>query len=69
VPAAAAVVELYLDVSIIPLAFCFRAAEERDQRPQDTDRGSRMTGRGDGLAERLRDLDEPTTQKAVVRTA
>lgn len=58
VPAAAAVVEPYLDVSTIPLAFFSTPETKAVSAQQDADRRSRMSGSGDGLTRRLRDLDE-----------
>ena len=58
VPAAAAIVEPYLDVSTIPLAFFSTANTKAVNAQQEADRRSRITGRDDGLAERLRDLDD-----------
>ena len=58
VPAAAAIVEPYLDVSTIPLAFFSTPETKAVNAQQDEDRRSRMSGRGGGLTERLRDLDD-----------
>lgn len=58
VPAAAALVEPYLDVSTIPLAFFSTPDTKAVNAQQDADRRTRMNGSGDGLTERLRDLDE-----------
>ena len=58
VPAAAAIVEPYLDVSTIPLAFFSTSETKAVNAQQDADRRSRMSGRGIGLTERLRDLDD-----------
>ena len=58
VPAAAAVVEPYLDISTIPLAFFSTPETKAVNAQQDTDRRSRMSGLGGGLTERLRDLDD-----------
>ena len=58
VPAAAAIVEPYLDVSTIPLAFFSTPETKAVNAQQDEDRRSRMSGRGRGLTDRLRDLDD-----------
>jgi aminocarboxymuconate-semialdehyde decarboxylase len=58
VPAAAAVVAPHLDVATIPLAFFSTANTKQVNTKQELDRASRITGRDQGLAERLRDLDE-----------
>ena len=58
IPAAAAIVEQYLDVSTIPLAFFSTPDTKAINAQQDLDRRSRMSGCGDGLTERLRDLDD-----------
>ena len=58
VPAAAAIVEPFLDVSTIPLTFFSTPETKVINAQQDADRRSRMSGCGDGLTDRLRDLDE-----------
>ena len=58
VPAAAAIVEPFLDVSTIPLTFFSTPETKVVNAQQDADRRSRMSGCGDGLTDRLRDLDE-----------
>ena len=58
VPAAAAYIEPYFDVSTIPLAFFSTPETKTINAQQDADRRSRMSGRDGGLTERLRDLDE-----------
>ena len=58
VPAAAAIVEPFLDVSTIPLTFFSTPETKVVNAQQDADRRSRMSGWGDGLTDRLRDLDE-----------
>jgi aminocarboxymuconate-semialdehyde decarboxylase len=58
VPAAAAVAAPHLDISTIPLAFFSTADTKEVNAKQEADRASRMTGKGDGLSERLRDLDD-----------
>jgi aminocarboxymuconate-semialdehyde decarboxylase len=58
VPAATAIVQPYLDVSTIPLAFFSTADTKKINAQQDIDRYTRITGRENGLAERLHDLDE-----------
>jgi aminocarboxymuconate-semialdehyde decarboxylase len=58
VPTAAAIVAPHLDISTIPLAF-FSTPDTKDvNAQQEIDRASRITGRDDGLSERLRDLDD-----------
>jgi aminocarboxymuconate-semialdehyde decarboxylase len=58
VPAAAAVVAPHLDTSTIPLAFFSTADTKQVNAKQEADRASRITGRDQGLAERLHDLDD-----------
>src|ERR1700753_313427 len=58
VPAAAAVAAPHLDVATIPLAHFATADTKQINAQQEIDRASRMTGRDQGLGERLRDLDE-----------
>ena len=58
VPAAAAIVEPYLDLSTIPLAFFSTPETKAVNAQQDAARRSRMSARGDGVTDRLRDLDE-----------
>jgi aminocarboxymuconate-semialdehyde decarboxylase len=58
VPAAAAIVAPHLDVSTIPLAFFSTPDTKAVNAQQEVDRGSRMSGADNGLAERLRDLDD-----------
>ncbi len=58
VPAAAAIVEPYLDISTIPLAFFSTPETKAVNAQQNVDRHSRMSGLGAGLTERLRDLDD-----------
>jgi aminocarboxymuconate-semialdehyde decarboxylase len=58
VPTATAIVAAHLDISTIPLAF-FSTPDTKDvNAQQEIDRASRITGRDDGLSERLRDLDD-----------
>jgi aminocarboxymuconate-semialdehyde decarboxylase len=57
VPAAAAIVEPYLDLSTIPLAFFSTPETKAVNAQQDAARRSRMSARGDGVTDRLRDLD------------
>lgn len=65
-PAAAALVAPHLDISTIPLAFFTNPETSRVNQQQDVDRGSRLNGVGDGLAERLRDLDDMGIDRQVV---
>jgi aminocarboxymuconate-semialdehyde decarboxylase len=58
VPAAATMVAPHLDISTIPLAHFSTSDTKKVNAKQDADRASRITGQGQGLAERLRDLDE-----------
>jgi aminocarboxymuconate-semialdehyde decarboxylase len=58
VPAAAAMVAAHLDISTIPLAFFSTLDTKEINAQQEVDRATRITGRDNGLAERLRDLDE-----------
>jgi aminocarboxymuconate-semialdehyde decarboxylase len=58
VPAAAAIVQPYLDVSTIPLAFFSTADTKKVNAQQEIDRYTRISRRDSGLTERLRDLDE-----------
>ena len=58
VPAAAAIVQPYLDVSTIPLAFFSTADTKKVNAQQEIDRYRRISGQDSGLTERLRDLDE-----------
>jgi aminocarboxymuconate-semialdehyde decarboxylase len=58
VPAAAALVAPHLDVSTIPLAHFATSDTKQVNAQQEIDRRTRMSGDNDGLAERLRDLDE-----------
>ena len=57
VPAAAAIVQPYLDISTIPLAFFSTADTKKVNAQQEIDRYTRISGRDNGLAERLGDLD------------
>ena len=57
VPAAAAIADPHLDISTIPLAFFSTQETKAVNAQQEADRRSRMSGLGDGLPERLRDLD------------
>jgi aminocarboxymuconate-semialdehyde decarboxylase len=57
VPAAAAIVAPHLDASTIPLAFFSTPDTKKVNAQQEADRGTRMSGRHQGLSERLRDLD------------
>jgi aminocarboxymuconate-semialdehyde decarboxylase len=57
VPAAALIVDSHLDASTIPLAFFSTTDTKKVNAQQEIDRRTRMTGRDDGLSERLRDLD------------
>ena len=56
--AAAAIVQPYLDVSTIPLAFFSTADTKKVNAQQEIDRYTRISGQDSGLTERLRDLDE-----------
>jgi aminocarboxymuconate-semialdehyde decarboxylase len=58
VPEAAAHVAPYLDLSANSLAHFSTAETKAVNAQQEIDRRSRMTGHGDGLSERLRDLDD-----------
>lgn len=58
VPEAAALAAPYLDLSANPLALFSTAETKAVNAQQEIDRRSRMTGHGDGLSERLRDLDD-----------
>jgi hypothetical protein len=58
VPAAAGIVAPYIDVTTVPLAHFATADTKQINAKQEADRASRMTGQGQGLGERLRDLDE-----------
>jgi aminocarboxymuconate-semialdehyde decarboxylase len=58
IPAAAAIAAPHLDVATIPLALFSTAETKAVNAQQEIDRGSRMTGADNGLAERLRDLDD-----------
>lgn len=58
VPEAAEIVAPHLDISTIPLAFFSTPETKKINAQQEADRGSRMSGRDDGLALRLRDLDD-----------
>jgi aminocarboxymuconate-semialdehyde decarboxylase len=58
VPEAAAHVAPYLDFSANSLALFSTAETRAVNGQQEIDRRSRMTGHGDGLSERLRDLDD-----------
>ena len=66
VPAAAALVAPHLDISTVPLAFFTNPETARVNQQQDIDRGSRLNGVNDGLAERLRDLDAMGIDRQVV---
>jgi len=58
VPEAAAHVAPYLDLSGNSLALFSTPETKAINAQQEIDRRSRMTGHGDGLSERLRDLDD-----------
>ncbi len=58
VPAAAALVTPHLDLSTVPLAFFSTPETSEINQRQEQDRHTRLSGAGDGLSERLRDLDE-----------
>ena len=58
VPEAASEVAGHLDSSANPLALFSIPETKAINAQQEIDRGSRMTGHGDGLSERLRDLDD-----------
>jgi aminocarboxymuconate-semialdehyde decarboxylase len=66
VPAAAALVAPHLDISTIPLAYFSTPDTKRINAQQEIDRGARMSGRDDGLAERLRDLDDMGIDRQLV---
>jgi len=66
VPAAAEVVAPHLDIATIPLAFFSTADTKQVNAKQEIDRASRITGRDQGLSERLRDLDEMGVDVQVV---
>ena len=66
VPAAAAFVAPHLDISTIPLAFFSAPETTKVNQQQDLDRQSRLSGHDDGLAERLRDLDEMGVDRQLV---
>ena len=66
VPAAAAFVAPHLDISTIPLAFFSAPETTKVNQQQDVDRRSRLSGHDDGLAERLRDLDEMGVDRQLV---
>ncbi len=58
VPAAASIAAPHLDPATIPLAHFATPDTKQVNAQQEIDRASRMTGRDQGLGERLRDLDE-----------
>jgi aminocarboxymuconate-semialdehyde decarboxylase len=58
VPAAHALAGPHLDISTIPLAFFSSPQTKVISARQELDRRTRMSGEKDGLAERLRDLDD-----------
>lgn len=58
VPSAAGIVASHLDMSAIPLVFFSTPDTKEVNARQDVDRASRITGKGNGLAERLQDLDD-----------
>jgi aminocarboxymuconate-semialdehyde decarboxylase len=58
VPEAASEVAGHLDSSANPLALFSTPETKAINAQQEIDRRSRMTGHGDGLSERLRDLDD-----------
>ena len=66
VPEAAAIVAPHLDISTIPLAFFSTPETKEINGKQEADRGSRMSGRDDGLALRLRDLDDMGIDRQLV---
>ena len=57
VPAAAALIETHLKISDMPLMFFSAPDTKRVNAQQEIDRLTRISGRDNGLAERLRDLD------------
>jgi aminocarboxymuconate-semialdehyde decarboxylase len=57
VPAAAALVAPHLDPATIPLAHFSTPDTKKVNAQQESDRATRMSGRDNGLDERLRDLD------------
>jgi aminocarboxymuconate-semialdehyde decarboxylase len=66
VPAAAAVVGSLLQASSAPLAFFSNPETQIVNQQQEIDRHTRLSGQDDGLAERLRDLDEMGIDRQVV---
>jgi aminocarboxymuconate-semialdehyde decarboxylase len=66
VPAAAAVVGAHLQASSAPLAFFSNLETNKVNQQQETDRHTRLSGQDNGLAERLRDLDEMGIDRQVV---
>jgi aminocarboxymuconate-semialdehyde decarboxylase len=66
VPTAAASVAPHLDISTIPLAFFSTPETTKINQQQDVGRQSRLSGHDDGLAERLRDLDEMGVDRQLV---
>lgn len=56
----------HLDISTIPLAFFSAPETTKVNQQQDLDRQSRLSGHDDGLAERLRDLDEMGVDRQLV---
>jgi len=66
VPAAAALVAPHLDISTIPLAHFSTPDTKEINAQQEIDRSTRISGRDDGLAERLRDLDDMGIDRQLV---
>jgi aminocarboxymuconate-semialdehyde decarboxylase len=58
VPTASAIVAAHLDVSTIPLTFFSTSDTKQVNAQQEVDRATRISGRDNGLSERLRDLDD-----------
>jgi aminocarboxymuconate-semialdehyde decarboxylase len=67
VPAAAQVVASHLDIATIPLAYFSTPDTKQVNAKQEVDRATRITGRDQGLTERLRDLDEMGIDIQVVK--
>lgn len=66
VPGAAAFVGSHLQASSAPLVFFSNPEKQIVNQQQEIDRDTRLSGHDDGLAERLRDLDEMGIDRQVV---
>ena len=66
VPAVAALVKPHLQTSSVPLAFFSNPETNKINQQQEFERHTRLSGHENGLAERLRDLDEMGIDRQVV---